>query len=184
MISSLFYLDSQFFFNFDILKEKHYTTYSPGYGEVIYDEYTGSWDEQLRQVDLWLSYLQREVEQPDLWADISRYQLPDEDRPSPEQGNEPFTAYQAERISETLDKVKIYIESEIKLNAEQSRFVAEKLEYLTKATKRQGKLDWYNTCIGVLVTISTSLVLAPEQTKAIWALIKESIVGVIKLLTR
>jgi len=184
IMSRLNYHDTEFFFEFDFDHKSHWATFSPGVDQVINSTNTVGWKAQLHAVEVWLVCLMREVNEPDLWEQMSRYQLPSGDRPSPEATNDPFTAQQVERIAEAVNKVRGYLESEVRLEAEQRHFVNEHLDYLVDAAKRQGKRDWFHTCIGVIITISTGLALAPEKSRAIWGIIRESITGVIQLLTQ
>ena len=146
--------------------------------------YPGSWEYQRRYVREWLSYLRREIDQPDLWAEISKYRLPPESELGPDVPNEPFTAYQVEQILSGLNQVRAYLEEQGLATEEQKLFVNERLNYLEDAAKRQGRKDVIHTCIGVFFTIITALALAPEQAKTMWYLIRDAIAGIIQFLPR
>ncbi len=61
--------------------------------------------------------------------------------------------------------------------------IDQKLDYLTEAAERQGRKDWYHTAIGVLITFGSALGLDQTQDKKLWSLFKETISGVIRLLS-
>ena len=56
------------------------------------------------------------------------------------------------------------------------------LTHLVAAAKRQGRRDWLHTCIGVIVTIATAVGLAPNEVRAIWAIVKTSLSGIVPLI--
>jgi hypothetical protein len=183
-VSMIDYVVSGFFYTFDIHKGVHYAIYSPGKEMLLDKQYPGSWEYQRQYFRDWLSYLRREIDQPDLWAEISKYQLPPESELGPDISNEPFTAYQVEKIVSGVNQVRAYLEEQGLASEEQKRFVNERLNYLADAAKRQGRKDWIYTSIGVLVTIATALALAPEQAKTLWYLIRDAIAGIIQFLPR
>lgn len=183
-VSRIDYVVSGFFYTFDIHKGNHYAIYSPGKEMLLGKQYPGSWEYQRQYVRNWLSYLRREIDQPNLWAEILKYQLPPGSELGPDISNEPFAAYQVEKILSGLNQVRAYLEEQGLASEEQKRFVNERLNYLADAAKRQGRKDWIYTCIGVLVTIATALALAPEQAKTLWYLIRDAIAGIIQFLPR
>lgn len=192
-VSRIDYVVSGFFYTFDIHKGGPYAIYSPGKemllerqnsGSSIPGSWDPSWKLQKRYFRNWLSYLRREIDQPDLWAEILKYPLPPGSELGPDISNEPFTAYQVEKILSGLNQVRAYLEEQGLASEEQKRFVNERLNYLADAAKRQGRKDWIYTCIGVLVTIATALALAPEKAKTLGYLIRDAIAGIIQFLPR
>nr|CBH38654.1 hypothetical protein BSM_21310 [uncultured archaeon] len=189
-VSRIDYVGSGYFFKFDFEKggERH-AFCSPGDQRLIehmLSEHSkwGSWAEDKSSFRDWLFYLNREIYQPDLWAEISKYQLPPESEVVPDISNEPFTTYQVEKILSGLNQVRAYLEEQRLGSEEQKRFVKERLNYLADAAKRQGRKDWVHTCIGVLVTITTALALSPEQAETLWYLIRDAMAGIILFLPR
>ena len=183
-VSQVHYVDSPFFYQFDIYNGEHYPSYSPGEVMIRTESYSGSWEHQKKHVRYWLSYLSRDVGQPDLWAEISRYQLPAESELGPDVSNEPFSTYQVEQILSGLNQVRAYIEEQGLASKQQKKSVNERLDYLADAAKRQGRRDWIYTLIGVIVTITTTLALAPEQANTLWNLIRNAISGIIQFLPK
>jgi hypothetical protein len=183
-VSRLSYIDvdTDFYFQFDFHKGEHYAIFSPGDNKLVMETYPGSWEGQLSYFRSWLTFLKREIQQPDLWVELAKYQLPPGEQISIEIANEPFTTQQVDQIAEGVEKIRKYLEVEFDLDTQQKALVNEKLKYLLEASKRQGRKDWLHTSIGVIFTIATGLALAPEQAKAIWNILKVAVSGIIQLI--
>lgn len=181
-VSCIRYDGTGFFFRFDFLNDEHYSVFAPGEDKSEDTKYPGDWASQFSNVVNWLRYVKREIDEPDLWKDLAKFQLPEGGRLSPDISNEPFTAAQVDIIAEGLDRVRAYLESEVKLTAEHRVIVNDRLDYLTAAAGRQGRRDWLHTCIGVIVTISTAVGLAPNEVRAIWAIVKASVSAFVPLI--
>jgi len=181
-VSRLSYEDGCFYFQFDVHKGRHYAIFSPGSDKLFEEQYPGDWSGQLAYVRMWLRYLRREIEQADLWGELSKYQLPPGERLSNDIGNAPFSSGQVDAIAEGLGKVRFYLEAEFNLNEEQQKLVNEKLDYLLGAAKRQGRKDWLHTAIGVIFTLAIGLSCTPEQAKTLWNILKVAVSGIIQLL--
>jgi len=140
-----------------------------------------SWDILLNYFIEWLDFLQRELEQPDLWEELFKYRPPP-DTFSPDLANEPFNNQELKKISEGIDNIRAYLESEFDLSKEQQENVNEQLDYLVTAAQRQGRKDWYNILIAVVLQTCIYLAASPEQANTIWKLIKSSLKEIIQLL--
>ena len=182
VVSRLSYNDTDFYFQFDFKDGMHYAIFSPGRETLVEEQFAGSWHVQLSSVHNWLNYLKREIEQPDLWDELAKYQLPPGEQINKQIGNEPFTAQQVDQIAENLKKLHVYLEDEFHLDIEQKAVVNEKMDYLMEASRRQGRKDWLHTSIGVMFTLAMFLAASPEQTKMIWSILKAAVSGVIQLL--
>lgn len=181
-VSRLSYVGSEFFYMFDFRDEKYATTFSPGQNKLVDQRIPGSWPLQRLGVSSWLEFLEREISEPDLWGQISKYQLPEKVEVEAEMGNDPFTVPEAETIASALSEIRSYIQKNVSLSKEHSDVANERMNYLEDALKRQGRRDWVHTCIGVFVTLATTLAFNPEQTKAIWSLLKNALSGLVQLL--
>ena len=183
-VSLLTYKDTKFFFKFDYDHTGlQWCKFSPGSGKREEIRFPGSWTQEKTNFVEWLQYLKREVVEPDLWGELSKYQIPSSSEITADISNEPFTAYQVDQITESLNQVKAYLQEHQLVDQEKEQFVARKLEYLTEAARRQGHRDWLHLCIGAIVTIAVGLALNPDQTNAMWDIIKDAIAGFLRLLT-
>ena len=171
-VPRLEYLDGQYYFEF----KPDFSTFTPGRGEAISTERAGSWGMQRHHIREWVICLKREIEAPDLWAEMEKYKLSFSVTLPQRQVNEPISASEAEKISDKLSLLTNTIEQQFDLDAEHKKFVRSKLNYLAEAAKRQSGLDWVHTLIGVSVTIVLSLNLTPDKASELWQLIK-SVLG-------
>ena len=182
-VDKIVYIGSDFYFTFGLHEETHFSIFSPGTDILIERADHLEWDEQCHWVINWLKNLKREIDAPDLWQELSRYKLSKSDRISDENTNAPFTANQAEEIIDGINKLRSHIGEQYSLNAYEKKLVNDKLDYLIDAAKRQGRMDWIHTAIGVIFTLATSLNMSPDQAKVVWSFIKNAVSGVIQFLS-
>lgn len=181
LVSKIRYNNSPYYFIFDLLDNQHYSYYSPGEDKLHENEYPGGWDLQLKNVKKWLAYLERELSQPDLWEDLEKHRISYDEKIASDSGNEPFTVAQVEQLAEGIENIRSYLFNEFKDLSEAKNLINHKLDYLVEASKRQGRVDWFHTCIGVFVSIATALAMSPEQSKHIWTLLKNAVSGILRL---
>ena len=156
--------------------------YAPERYDLVGEMTVYSWLDAKKVFIKWLEYLKSEVLEPDLWENLSKYQVSVETEISEDVSNELFTEYQIDKITESLNQVKAFLHKNKLVSKEHNRFVEDNLSYLAEAAKRQGRKDWLYLCIGVITNIAINLVLNPEQTNTIWNIIKSSVASFIKLL--
>ncbi len=181
-VSKLSYDNSPYYFIFDLHKERHYCFYSPGENKLHEQQYPGAWNLQVGYFNKWLKNLEREISQPDLWDNLVKQKIAYDQKVHPEVTNEPFSVSQADQIANGLENIRKYLLAEFENDTDSKKLINEKLDYLTDASKRQGRTDWFHTCIGVFVGIATALAMSPEQTKNMWELLKNAISGILRLL--
>jgi len=175
-VPKLIYKEGQFYFQFELLKGQHRCTFSPGRETPFETHFPGPWVHLTNHIKDWLSNLQREIEAPNLWAEMEKYRisvsldLPEQTR------NESIPTYEAEEIANKLNMLADKIDELYELKKDQSKFVRSKLHYLAEAAKRQKSMDFFYTSIGVFGTIAMGLALEPNKTKELWQLMK-SLVG-------
>ncbi len=164
-----------FKFDYDFLQDFWICEFSPG-EEVPVEKVRkiDSLEDMFGYVCMWAESLKEEIDAPDLWGEIQKYQPIFSLAPREQIVNEPIPAYEAEEISKALNKLTAKVTKHFQLSQEQGELVRFKLDYLSDAVKRQGRLDWVHTCIGVFITIAMGLAMAPEQAKELWTLFKEA----------
>lgn len=172
LIPKLEYLDGEYYYEFG---PYHYK-FSPGQSESVEYKEVRSLDEQLFYVTQWAQNIKRQIEAPDLWAEIEKYRATLPLVTGEQLVNEPIPAYEAEEISSKLQLLADKIEEQFKLNEEQNQFVRSKLDYLADAAKRQPRRDWENIFIAVVINIAFQLALEPTKAQQLWQIVK-SIVG-------
>jgi hypothetical protein len=181
-VSKLNYNNSSYYFVFDIHKNQHYSFYSPGEDKLHDRKYPGGWDQQLYYVQNWLTYLEREVSQPDMWEELERHRISYDNKIASDTSNEPFTVAQVDQLVEGIENIRRYLLNEFKGSSKAEDLINKKLDYLVGASRRQGRNDWFHTCLGVFVGIATALSMSPEQSKHIWTLLKSAVSGILRLL--
>ena len=107
--------------------------------------------------------LKREVEIPDSWDKLAKYQVALGGEPPESPGNEPICAYEADRIARALTRLGEKIGQELKLDGEAVTLVRDKFAYLAEAARRQRSRDWVYTALGVCATTAMSLSLCRRE---------------------
>lgn len=183
-VPCLRYKDSEFSFTFDLHREDHYAIYSPGGENVVDHQEPSSWVGQIGVVYDWLGNLKREMNEPDMWEQLSQFQLEASVSVDPAVENKPFTVQEVKQITLGVNRMREYLEMEFDGVENDHKLINEKLDYLIEAANRQGRRDWIHTCIGVLATLGAALGLTPEHGSKLMHFLKDAVSGVVKLLTQ
>lgn len=124
--------------------------YRPGAEAIEEVEKRLNWTGKVEAVERWLTYLKREINEPDLWASLAQER---ELLASEPMGavNAPFNAEEQSQIRRAIDEIRVYITSTYSLASEPLAKVNGKLDYLIDASTRIGRIDWKNIFVGALV---------------------------------
>jgi hypothetical protein len=146
----------------------HYTGFGViGDGpETSYDVY--SWDALISRVWLWLQLVKRDLDTPDLWAELQRETKLLEVGTNDVSENTRFTLEEQKEIAKRLAELAKHVSHTHSLSHEQMQALEEKLDYLVDASGRLGRKDWLNAFIGVTLTFMLSAALAPESARTIF----------------
>lgn len=146
-----------------------YVNYSPGDEQMTDCTSQIDWKQTLNNFVNWLHYLQREVTSPNLWEkfknEISEIKLFNNFN------NQKFSFSEYNEISEKIDVLKNCL-SEIPLILNQQNEIILRLDHLGETAKELGKFDWVNLFVGTIISVVIQLNVTPENTAAIWDLIK------------
>ncbi|WP_022669154.1 hypothetical protein [Desulfospira joergensenii] len=154
----------------------YYVSYFPSPDCQEESEYRSEWEELMESdMESWLKVLRDELNEPDLWSQAQRYAQSFTPAIAKDIPNDPFTYAEVERIGTALKELTTRITDTLELNTDHQRLVESKLAYLEDAAKRQGRTDWTHTAIGVLVSITVSLALAPDKAALIWKFFQEAV---------
>lgn len=166
------YIDSEFYYSFERIKEtsdSHYAVFSPGRGIWEEEAYPGSWGNQLTYFNDWLTNLKIEITTPDKWerlySEVEAIELNFED------DRNFFTVPEYEEIKQRIKTIEGRL-SEISLIPEQLEKIISKLDQVAEMAKTMNKFDWKSQFIGALVSIIIQLSITPENAKAIWNIVK------------
>lgn len=177
------YLDGNYYFQFEFYYGEHCCKFSPGEEMVMQSEKPKTWILLVKYFCQWLNCLKREIEAPDFWKEIEKYQIAFPLTIPEELPNEAIPAYEADQMDDRLSLLADQIEAKFNLQEEDNRFVRQKLNYLADAARRQPRRDWEYLVIGVLINIAFQLRVTPEQAKNIFQLAKECIGNLIHLIS-
>lgn len=145
-VSQIVHLPSNFYFTFDNTRGSFYTEWAPGKSAVAERANSGSYSSQFTRFKEWVDCLAREVNSPNLWADMPsdtkliETAVTDED-------NTKFTAAEKKLIVTGIGEIKEYLLTTHKMHAE---LVEGQLKYLVESSGRLGRKDWKNALIGAL----------------------------------
>ena len=186
VISKLGCYDEDFLITFDFYsysgEENYYLTFRPGEDRAIQEEQIDDWKLALRYVYIWAACVKREIDAPDLWAEIGKYKNSISLAIPEDVSENPIPAFEVEEIEDRLSKLSDTIIARFDLQEDESKFVRQKLNYLSESAKKQPRRDWQLMLIGSLVSIAFNLALDSEKAKLLWQLAKDALNSVIYFL--
>ena len=122
----------------------------------------------MQRVSLWLGEVKRDLETPDLWAELQREAKLLGAGSNAVTENTPFTPGEQKEIAGRLKELAKYVRKTHSLSPAQMQALDEKLEYLVDASHRLGRKDWLNAFIGVTLGYMLSVALPPESARTIF----------------
>lgn len=126
-----------------------------------------------------------EKELPDEWAQLDAYKSFVDSSPSLDNSGEdttPFTDEEKEYVRDSVENFRTMIAEEFKPTPEQSEFISERLEYLSRAADRLNRFDWNGLAISVVVSIAVNLSVDTERGRLLYTLFKAAFQTTTKLL--
>jgi hypothetical protein len=130
-----------------------------------YDVY--NWNTFLPRVDDWLQSLKRDLNTPDLWAELRREAELLGNGSDRVIENTPFTQVEQREIERRLGKLATDVSHAYSLSGAETKALHAKLDYLVDASRRLGRKDWLNTFIGVTLGFILALALPSESARGI-----------------
>ncbi|UCD51209.1 MAG: hypothetical protein JSW27_00985 [Phycisphaerales bacterium] len=181
MVSRLIHRSAGYYFQFSSYEVGGYCMACPGRQQLVEYDHPKSWDEQENHVRNWAGHLRREIACPDPWSELAKYRLPvawagGEDGP-----NEAISGVEAQAIAQQLSALADRIEAESDASEEQVAFVRARLAYLAEAAMREKSRDWAYSVLGVCATLAMVLSLDEDDTRKLWAMVKERVGAFIHL---
>lgn len=156
VIHKLVYLNSSYYFRFDIHNGSHFSRYSPGDDINTEEHPAGGWDTQAFLVQRWLDHLVRELQAPDLWQAIAdEKSLSDASSQNAE--NSLFSADEIKRIDQNLPEIKEKLLAAQEFTPQQRQYLDSNFAYLKDASTRMGRKDWIIIVVGTLTNIIITL---------------------------
>lgn len=161
IVSQLIHSSSGYYFTFDDIGGRFFSEWSPAMELQKQRMESGGWNAQFNHFKVWLGYLRREVESPNLWLAISQ-ETEILEAASSDESNTQFTAEEKAYILSGINETKQYLLTAHKLDPE---LFEARLSYLAEASNRVGRKDWINLLLSVLVGIVMQAALPPESTR-------------------
>jgi hypothetical protein len=153
--------NAAFAFDLDAEYGHHYAIFHPGRQGPTERNNAGNWETELRYFETWLPLVKEEHETPDLWVGIGRERelvAP----PSDEEENTPFTEQEQHQIALQLGELRELLQSRYQLEGDKLEELETRLEYLERASRRLGRLDWRQILGSQLVALVARAVLPTD----------------------
>jgi len=163
-----------FAFDYDRNADEHWAVFGPGRQSPEDRVRTVIWESQLTSVREWLIYLRREIETPDVWAEVGRERKL-LSAPGPDDGNSQFSDEERRLIWERLTELKDMLAAGYGLQEGQLREVETRLKELERATARLGRFDWRQVMVAELVGLVVRAVIPQNAFHAAAAFVIRNI---------
>lgn len=121
----------------------------------------------------WGKKVAQELSEPDPWALLGEEQLPRPELIDQIDEDQKFNERELQAIHKSLQDIRSFLQQEQHPSAEHSRVIEERLNFLEKEAKTQGKKQWMYVAIGVVVTIADGLAMSPDQAHKLFALLSD-----------
>jgi hypothetical protein len=132
------------------------------------------WQSLIERISRWLQNVKRDLETPDLWAELQREAklLGANDDVT---DNTPFTLNEQKEIARRLQELAEHARRTHALSGEQMRVLDGKLDYLVKAAGRLGRIDWRNAFVGAILGYIITVALPPDARDMVLGLFRATI---------
>jgi hypothetical protein len=133
----------------------------------------------------WLKYIKRQLEATDYWGIIARNDNLKLLVASPDEvDNRPFTKTEQEYIRKQLEEIKRFMISTGELTGARLDTLKARVDYLTEASTRMGRKDWYMVLMGGMITLVVAAVVSPERIQALFQMVADAFLPLFQSLLR
>ena len=134
-----------------------------------------SWQALIERVSGWVQDVKRDLNTPDLWAELQREtKLLGADSNAVIE-NTAFTAEEQKQIAERLRELAKHVSQMHSFSKAQIEALDKKLDYLVDASRRLGRKDWLNVFIGVILGYALTAALPPESARIIFQTFRRAV---------
>ena len=127
-----------------------------------------SWKTLMARVSRWLRDIKRDLDTPDLWAELKNEAELLGGASDQANANTPFTREEQKDIERRLREVEAQVRRTYSLSAEQIRVLDAKIDYLIDAVGRLGRTDWRSMFVGVIINYVLTIGLPPESARSMF----------------
>jgi hypothetical protein len=128
---------------------------------------TFSWTKVEERVQRWAEEVKRDVDTPDLWAELQHEREILTGARYADIENTPFTADEQAQITDQIRQIKELVKKTYSLTEAQMRSLEAKLDYIDAAAGHVGRKDWLLLLCGVMLTVIVGDLLSPEAVQYI-----------------
>jgi hypothetical protein len=125
------------------------------------------WPTVPERVERWAKEVKRDVDTPDLWAQLQREREILTGTRYEAVENTPFSAAEQAEIAKQLQEVKEYVMKTYSLSSYKMARLEARLDEAEEATHRIGRKDWLLLFFGVMFTVIIADLLPPEGVQHI-----------------
>jgi hypothetical protein len=129
----------------------------------------------MERVRRWLKDVKRDLETPDLWAELGGERELLAPAAETDVQNTPFTSDEQAEIARQLRELKQYIQETYSLSEEETLALHARLDYLEEAAGRLGRIDWRNVVAGAMLTILVEAILPPDAVQGIFVVLLKTL---------
>ena len=126
-----------------------------------------SWQNVVSRVSGWLEDVKRDLDTPDLWAELQRETELLGIGSVEVTENTPFTLAEQKEIEERLRERARYVSLTYSLSGAQIQALDAKLDDLVEASRRVGRKDWLNIFVGTIAVYILTAAVPPESARGI-----------------
>jgi hypothetical protein len=127
-----------------------------------------SWESVMPRVSNWLEQVKRDLETPDLWAELQREAELLGGASNEANENTPFTPEEQKEIAARLQELAEYARRTYSLSGPEMQILNAKIDYLVGAAGRLGRIDWRNVFAGVILGFILTAAFSPESARHIF----------------
>lgn len=155
--------------------DKYSLLYCPHKNKRVHRTPWKPWPEIYDYFKDWVSYLQLELELPDLWAELERAS-PHENLPELSDTLEAHYTYdQVEQLTVLLNRAKKEITERFDLQPDQTEYLSIQIDYLVDQAKKQPIRNWRNILIGTLVSTAINLSIPQDSLPIFWSIVRNAL---------
>jgi len=166
LVDQILHKPTGYQFTFDTIDGVALPRYSPtkeGASEKVAGRMQ-TWKSVLEHVGNWVTALQNEVFEPDLW----RASLDDKKLVATsidEIENSPFSPSEQHRLKVAIGELRSFLHSTSNHSDIKLQFIDARLKHLEESSSRLGRKDWITLAMGTLTNIVVGIALAPDAAR-------------------
>lgn len=182
LVSVLLHSSTGYSFTFDLRHTAPLVEFVPGSKNLKRVEPCKSLPEAMDHVLEWLSALKKEVDAPNLWAEIVQASRIIEAADAAE--DKPFSPKQKQHLIADVDEIRRLLIEQHELTGERLKLVESEIDYLKGAVDRLSQRDWGMVVFTTFVNIAIKLGLDPEGAGDLLQLVGSKLTQVVDGITK